>query len=198
MPSTWMPGMPNAGPFLWIHGSWSPNEGPAQRGRKGGVSACMPGRVRRACSAAATAAPRSSASRRCALRVIRTRAPQSITIQTAAAAPRLAARLTGGAQVLHADGPLVVLHHKDDWQLVEGCHVEGLVELAHVAGAVAEEVDADAVRGLVAQHLLQCRREERTSEEGVWEDMPGRTRMAGGMAGMPRRQRGRRAGGRAE
>ncbi len=35
-----------------------------------------------------------------------------------------------GARVVHADGPLVVLHYKDDRQLVEAGHVQALVELA--------------------------------------------------------------------
>lgn len=35
-----------------------------------------------------------------------------------------------GPVVLHADGPQVVLHHKNAWQLVERRHVEALIELA--------------------------------------------------------------------
>ena len=50
---------------------------------------------------------------------------------------------TRGAQVAHADGPAVVLHHKDAGQLVEGGHVQALVELAHVAGACASQPGAE-------------------------------------------------------
>lgn len=39
----------------------------------------------------------------------------------------------------------VVLNHEDVWQLVESCHVEGLIELAHIAGAVSEEGAGDRV-----------------------------------------------------
>ena len=56
-------------------------------------------------------------------------------------------RITGGAVVVHTNGPLVVLHHKQDRQLPEGRHVQALVELTDVAGAIAEEGGRDRVTG---------------------------------------------------
>lgn len=47
--------------------------------------------------------------------------------------------LTSGAHVAHADGPAVVLHHKDAGQLVQPRHVERLVELpCRVSGPVEQ------------------------------------------------------------
>ena len=37
-----------------------------------------------------------------------------------------------GSWVVHADSPLVVLHHEDAGQLVEGGHVQALIELAYI------------------------------------------------------------------
>lgn len=51
---------------------------------------------------------------------------------------RGAACLTRGAGVVHADGPLVVLDDKDAGQLVQGGHVERLVELACRGGRRCE------------------------------------------------------------
>lgn len=56
-----------------------------------------------------------------------------------------------GTQVLHADCPLIVLHNKDAWQLVQGGHVEALIKLANVARAVAEKVDADLIGRLISK-----------------------------------------------
>ena len=65
----------------------------------------------------------------------------------------LTSRRPRRAHVLHPDRPLVVLDHEDARQLVQARHVEALVELAHVARAVAEKVDRDAVGRLVAEDL---------------------------------------------
>eukprot|EP00967_Tisochrysis_lutea_P091897 scaffold132268_cov20-Tisochrysis_lutea.AAC.4 len=40
----------------------------------------------------------------------------------------------GGTQVAHANGPAVVLHHKDVGQLVQAGHIEGL-QVAGASGA---------------------------------------------------------------
>lgn len=55
--------------------------------------------------------------------------------------------------MLHPDRPFVVLDDEDARQLVQRRHVEALVKLADVAGAVAEKVDRDAVGSLVSQNF---------------------------------------------
>lgn len=35
-----------------------------------------------------------------------------------------------GTRMVHANGPLVVLHHENAWQLVQARHVQALIELA--------------------------------------------------------------------
>ena len=76
-------------------------------------------------------------------------------------------RIAGGAVVVHADGPLVVLDHEDDRQLPERRHVQALVELTDVAGAVAEEGRGHSVAAGVAQGVaLVAAGEGRTQGHG--------------------------------
>ena len=46
-----------------------------------------------------------------------------------------------GSGVVHANRPLVVLHHKDTGQLVKRCHVQALVKLSCGTQAVAQLVE---------------------------------------------------------
>ena len=61
--------------------------------------------------------------------------------------------VAGGALVGHADGPLVVLHHKQDGQLPQLRHVQAFVELADVAGAIAKEGGGHRIAGAIAEGI---------------------------------------------
>ena len=75
--------------------------------------------------------------------------------------------VTGGALVGHADGPLVVLHHKQDGQLPQLRHVQAFVELADVAGAIAKERGGDGIAGAIAKGItLVAAGEGRTQRHG--------------------------------
>ena len=89
-------------------------------------------------------------------------------------------RVAGGPVVVHANGPLVVLHHEQDRQLPEGRHVQALVELTDVAGAIAEECGGDGVAAGIAKGIAlvaageggsQCHRDALTDEGITAEQM---------------------------
>ena len=47
--------------------------------------------------------------------------------------------IAGGTIMGHPNGPFIVLNHKNDGELPEGCHVEAFEKLTVIAGTITEE-----------------------------------------------------------